>query len=236
MNLLIFDTFFYAPYQARMQLTKTWPNTSSPSSQSLEFHIAPFAMNYSVNVLLVVLVTAQIAYGFVPYRFGARTAVRGLSAIDQVGKVVELEVPMDGENVKAVPISLRPIFANSEFFVVTYDVPFGLNVDKPPKNFPAPIVTKDGKNGEKVGDVLRATSAWSQGFNAAGVTSDIVSFAGNIKWRRSVFDTTGAPWEQVVQALTSNTAERCSQVSLVFEREVDEVPGAAPSAEDADEA
>ena len=59
-------------------------------------------MNYSVNVLLVVLVAAQIAYGFVPYRFGARTAVRGLSAIDQVGKVVELEVPMDGENVKFI--------------------------------------------------------------------------------------------------------------------------------------
>ena len=38
-----------------------------------------------------------------------------------------------------------------------------------------------------------------------------------------MFDTTGAPREQVVQALTSNTAERCSQVSLVFEREVDEI-------------
>ena len=137
---------------------------------------------------------------------------------NQVGKVVELEVPMDGENVKPIPISLRPIFANSEFLVVTYDVPFGLNVDKPPKNFPAPIVTKDGKGGEKVGDVLRATSCWSQGFNAAGATSDIMSFAGNVKWRRSVFDTTGAPWEQVVQALTSNTNERCDQVSLVFER------------------
>ncbi len=140
---------------------------------------------------------------------------------NQVGKVVELEVPMDGENVKPIPISLRPIFAKSEFLVVTYDVPFGLNVDKPPKNFPAPIVTKDGKGGEKVGDVLRATSCWSQGFNAAGATSDIMSFAGNVKWRRSVFDTTGAPWEQVVQALTSNTNERCSQVSLVFEREIE---------------
>jgi hypothetical protein len=184
-------------------------------------------MNYSLQILIVILLLGQLTNGFVPARFQTRRASRSesaLSGVDQVGKVVELEVPMDGENVMPIPISLRPIFASSEFFVVTYDVPFGLNVDKPPKNFPAPIVTKDGKNGERVGDVLRATSCWSQGFNAAGATSDIMSFAGNVKWRRSVFDTTGAPWEQIVQALTSNTAERCSQVSLVFEREVDDIP------------
>jgi hypothetical protein len=148
-------------------------------------------------------------------------------AQDQVGKIVEIDVPMngmDGESLMPIPIRLRPIFANSVFLTVVYDVPFGLNVDKPPKNFPCPFVTKDGKGGEKVGDVLRATSCWSQGFNAAGATSDIMSFAGNVKWRRSVFDTTGAPWEQVVQALTSNTNERCSQVSLVFEREVEGDP------------
>ena len=45
-------------------------------------------MNYRVHVLLVVLMAAQIAYGFVPARFGARAAARGLSAIDQVGKVL----------------------------------------------------------------------------------------------------------------------------------------------------
>ena len=168
-------------------------------------------------------------------RQGHLPQVRGLALTmskNQVGKVVDLEVPMDGDNIMPIPISLRPIFANSEFLVVTYDVPFGLNVDKPPKNFPAPIVTKDGKGGEKVGDVLRATSCWSQGFNAAGATSDIAAFAGNVKWRRSVFDTTGAPWEQVVQALTSNTNERCSQVSLVFEREIE---GEEEEEEDLDE-
>ena len=41
------------------------------------------------------------------------------------------------------------------------------------------------------------SSCRSQGFNAAGATSDIMMFAGNVKWRRSVFDTTGAPWQQV---------------------------------------
>ena len=70
--------------------------------------------------------------------------------------------------------------------------------------------------------MLRGTTSWSQGFDAAGATSDIMSFAGNVKWRKSVFDTTGAPWDNVVQALVSNTAERCKSVSLVFERELDE--------------
>ena len=187
-----------------------------------------------ILAVLFILTTFYAAKSFKTARFGARSSKVALNVIDQStisnqkDKIVEIEVPMDGD-AKPIPISLRPIFASSEFFVLTYDVPFGLNVDKPPKNFPAPIVTKDGKNGEKVGDVLRATSCWSQGFNAAGATSDIMSFAGNVKWRRSVFDTTGAPWEQIVQALTSNTAERCSRVSLVFEREVEEIPGDSES-------
>ncbi len=66
--------------------------------------------------------------------------------------------------------------------------------------FPAPIVTKAGKRGEYSsgsiyllivcdtyvyageieGDVLRATTCWSQGFNAAGATSDIAMFAGQL--------------------------------------------------------
>lgn len=166
-----------------------------------------------------------------------RTATRASPLFDQKDVIVTVDVPMDfgleATGAKDLPIQFRPIFSNSEFFVVTYDVPFGLNVDKPPKNFPSPIVTKDGTNGEKVGDVLRATSCWSQGFNAAGATSDIMSFAGNVKWRRSVFDTTGAPWDRVVEALVSNTAERCKSVSLVFERELedDEQQAPAPASE-----
>ena len=72
-----------------------------------------------------------------------------------------------------------------------------------------------------VGDVLRATTAWSQGMQAAGITSDIMQFAGNVKWRKSVFDTAGAPWQSTVDALLSNTAERSEKVSLVFERQID---------------
>jgi hypothetical protein len=144
---------------------------------------------------------------------------------------VDMMVPM-GDGYAPLECTFRRVFEKSTFFITSYDVPFGLNIDKPPKGCPAPIVTKDGKAGEKAGDLLRATTCWSQGFSAAGVTSDIAMFAGNVKWRKSVFDTTLAPWQQIVDALLSNTAERSQTVTLVFEREVvgDEEP-AAPAAE-----
>eukprot|EP01038_Epipyxis_sp_PR26KG_P004141 gene4141-5895_t len=125
-----------------------------------------------------------------------------------------------GDGYKNIECKFRPLFQKSEFYTVNYAVPFNLNIDKPPKGFPAPIVSKDGEFGEKEGDVLRATTCWSQGFNAAGVTSDIAMFAGNIKWRKSVFETAGAPWQQVVDALLSNTEERSKVVTLVYEREI----------------
>ena len=46
----------------------------------------------------------------------------------------------------------------------------------------------------------RATTCWSQGFSAAGVTSDIAMFAGNIKYRKSIYDTTGQPWPLFIRA------------------------------------
>lgn len=133
-----------------------------------------------------------------------------------------VSIPM-GKDIKPFECALRPLFVKSEFFTVTYSIPFGLNVEKPPKEFPAPIVTKDSQQegGEKAGDVLRATTCWSQGFSAAGATSDIMMFAGNVKWRKSVFFTAGAPWQETVDALLSNTAERSDEVTLVFEREIE---------------
>ena len=147
----------------------------------------------------------------------------GAISTDSKGnEVVTLRVPLgkkvNGEGVEA---SFRPLFASSEFFLVTYKVPFSLNIERPPKNFPCPIVSKDGPEGEKVGDVLRATTCFSQGFQAAGLTSDIASFAGNIKTRPAIFDTTGAQWDAVVSALVSNTEERTDAVTLVFERDTD---------------
>lgn len=140
--------------------------------------------------------------------------------ISMVGEY-KVNIPL-GEGYKDVECKFRPIFAASELLVVTYKVPFSLNIEKPPKGFPAPVVNRNGAGGEKVGDILRATTCWSQGFNAAGATSDIMMFAGNVKWRKSIFDTTGAPWQQVVDALVSNTAERSEFVTLIFEREKEE--------------
>mmetsp|Transcript_32231 Transcript_32231/g.71016 ORF Transcript_32231/g.71016 Transcript_32231/m.71016 type:complete len:206 (-) Transcript_32231:147-764(-) len=143
---------------------------------------------------------------------------------------VTVEIDL-GPDYKPVTCDFRPIFFNSTFFTVNYPVPFGLNIEKPPRGFPCPIVNKDSKRegGEMTGDVLRATTSWSQGFNAAGATSDIMQFAGNIKWRKSVFDTTGAPWQATVDALVSNTEERSESVTLVFEREL---PSNEPTAEE----
>eukprot|EP00596_Hydrurales_sp_CCMP1899_P009130 CAMPEP_0119037810 /NCGR_PEP_ID=MMETSP1177-20130426/6322_1 /TAXON_ID=2985 /ORGANISM="Ochromonas sp, Strain CCMP1899" /LENGTH=169 /DNA_ID=CAMNT_0006999519 /DNA_START=122 /DNA_END=631 /DNA_ORIENTATION=- len=149
-----------------------------------------------------------------------RTPTRSLQAAEQQDeRVFRVEVPM-GEGYQNVLTNFRPIFEKSTIFVTTYEIPFSLNVEKPPSGFPAPIVKKGGKGGEIPGDVLRATTCWSQGFNAAGVTSDIAMFAGNIKYRKSIYDTTGAPWEEIVNALLSNTVERSTTVTLVFEREL----------------
>ena len=90
---------------------------------------------------------------------------------------VILDVPL-GYGFKNLECKFKPIFSNSKFIIASYDVPFDINIDKPPKGFPAPVVTKDGKGGEMEGDALRAVTCWSQGFSAAGVTSDIAMFAG----------------------------------------------------------
>lgn len=57
-------------------------------------------------------------------------------------KAVQVEVAL-GDGYKSVSCEFLPIFYNSTFFTVTYPIPFGLNIEKPPKGFPAPIVTKD---------------------------------------------------------------------------------------------
>lgn len=70
-----------------------------------------------------------------------------------------------------------------------------------------------------------SSTCWTQGFassGAGGAANDILSFAGVVEWKRSVFDCTGAPWTQVVEALTSNTAERSQTVTLIYERPLDE--------------
>ena len=90
------------------------------------------------------------------------------------------------------------------------------------KTIKMPTVTKDGKGGEKVNDILRCTTCWVQGMQGSGAGSDIMNFAGMVKWQKSLFDCTGAPWSQIVDALVSNTPDRGDTVTLVFERELAE--------------
>lgn len=73
-------------------------------------------------------------------------------------KYVTVEIPL-GPGYKSAQCSFRPLFANSKFLTVTYPVPFELNIDKPPKNFPAPIVNKDSSRdgGEEEGNTNSLT-------------------------------------------------------------------------------
>lgn len=128
-----------------------------------------------------------------------------------------------GPNNTPTDFNIRPIFEKSTIFVKKYRLPFNLNIEKPPQGFPAPVVNKDSAapDGERVGDVLRATTAWAQNFNNGGAFNDITSFAGSIKWRNCVFDTTFAPWDDIIKALVSNNG-KSDEVTLVFERPLEE--------------
>ena len=105
----------------------------------------------------------------------------------------------------------------SELIEVRYKLPFGLDVQ--PQNGMA-VCTKDGQGGEKVGDVLRFSSQWTMGLpRGDGIFSTAASFSGAIGWQCSLFDVMKASkWEEVVEALTSNTPQRTDEVVLVFER------------------
>mmetsp|Transcript_23332 Transcript_23332/g.44417 ORF Transcript_23332/g.44417 Transcript_23332/m.44417 type:complete len:184 (+) Transcript_23332:97-648(+) len=105
----------------------------------------------------------------------------------------------------------------SEIIEVRYKVPFGLNVE--PKDNLA-VCTKDGPGGEKVGDILRYTSQWTLGLpQGDGLITTAAAFSGSLKWGCNMFDVLQAKsWEQVVEALVSNTADKTDEVLLIFER------------------
>ena len=97
---------------------------------------------------------------------------------------------------KIVPVLDEP----SSIIEVRYKVPFGLNVE--PQNGLA-VCTKDGPNGEKVGDILRFTTQWTMGLpRGDGIVSTAASFSGAIGWQCSLFDVARAgSWDSVVEAL-----------------------------------
>lgn len=98
-----------------------------------------------------------------------------------------------------------------------YSLPFGLNVEQ--KNGLA-VCTKDGEGGEKVGDILRYSTQWTMGLpQGDGAVTTAASFAGAISWQLGLFDVAKAKsWDEVVEALVSNTVERSDSITLVFER------------------
>merc|ERR1712127_490093 len=129
---------------------------------------------------------------------------------------IEVNLPPKNSGLTA-QMKIQPILDSSELIEVRYNIPFGLNVE--PKDGQA-VCTQDGEGGEKVGDILRYTSQWTMGLpRGNGLVSTAASFSGAIGWQCSLFDVTKATsWEEVIEALTSNTPDRTDEVLLIFER------------------
>merc|ERR1712087_228370 len=127
------------------------------------------------------------------------------------------KLELDLGNAGTANLRLKQTMPNSEPIIVRYTIPFGLNVESQRGKA---VCTKDGEGGEKVGGVLRYTTAWSMGLpRGDGVVSTVASFGGAIGWQISLFDVSKASsWDAVVEALVSNTPERTDSVTLVFER------------------
>lgn len=176
---------------------------------------------YLVHFVIAFVLGSCLVVGFVPThcRSSPRTAVAASSpfevTIDLPPSGSELQAQMRFESILSVP---------SEIIEVRYKVPFGLDVA--PKKGLA-VCTKDGAGGEKVNDILRYTSQWSLGLpRGGGLLATAASFAGGLSWQCTMFDVMKAEnWEQVVEALTSNTQSRTDEVVLLFERPLE---GTAP--------
>lgn len=132
-------------------------------------------------------------------------------------ELLGLEVGAGGSTTRKCNLRFKPVLPTSEAVVVRYKVPFGLNVES--KNGMA-VCTKDGEGGERVGDVLRYCTEWKMGLPSGdGAITTAASFAGAISWQMGLFDVLKASaWDEVVEALVSNTEERTEMVTLVFER------------------
>jgi hypothetical protein len=103
--------------------------------------------------------------------------------------------------------------------VVTYKLPFNLNVES---RRGLAECTKSGSGGEQPGDILRYTTQYTMSLpGGEGLADTIGAFGGVIKWKPGLFDVNKAvDWDEVLEALVSNTPERAEEVTLVFERPV----------------
>lgn len=116
-------------------------------------------------------------------------------------------------------LKFKPLLASSEAVVVKYGLPFGLNVEQ---QGDLAVCTKPGPGGEQPGDVLRYCTEWNIGLpgGPASISATQASFSGvGLSYQLGLCDVAKAEsWDDVVQALTSNTQERTDYVMLVFER------------------
>lgn len=109
------------------------------------------------------------------------------------------EIPKKGiAEYGTAEVKLPPVLENSELVVVRYELPFGLTAE--PKDGQV-VVTKDGENGEKVGDILRQTTYWR---GTQPGLFDVSKNADN--------------FDLVVQALMTNDMSIADDIVLVFER------------------
>eukprot|EP00580_Thalassiosira_gravida_P020079 CAMPEP_0201673244 /NCGR_PEP_ID=MMETSP0494-20130426/34189_1 /ASSEMBLY_ACC=CAM_ASM_000839 /TAXON_ID=420259 /ORGANISM="Thalassiosira gravida, Strain GMp14c1" /LENGTH=143 /DNA_ID=CAMNT_0048155105 /DNA_START=33 /DNA_END=464 /DNA_ORIENTATION=- len=129
----------------------------------------------------------------------------------------EIMLELPGEGLSAQMKFPSIVEGPSEVIEVRYKLPFGLDVA--PKDQKC-ICTKDGTGGEKVGDILRYTSQWTLGVpRGDGAITTVASFAGGISWQISMFDVLRAgKWEDVIEALVSNSPDRTNEVVMLFER------------------
>ena len=169
-------------------------------------------MLFAQYFLLFCCLAASSSHAFVPKYPSARSRhvpPRSFSSLDTSDQTFELTVdmPPTGSELQAKMNFESILSVPSEVVEIRYKVPFNLNVE--PKKGLA-VCTKDGNGGEKVGDVLRFSSAWSLGLpEGEGLATTAAAFSGGLSWRCKMFDVLKAKaWEQVVEALVSNEQVR----------------------------
>ena len=162
-------------------------------------------------VLLCCAALALPALGFAPAARGGGALRRPALARASMAREpieIEFELPKKGiTEYGTVQMKLPPMLENSEAVVVRYELPFGLNAAPEKHDYPwmKCVVSKDGEGGEKVGDVLRFTTAFPNG--KAPIMYDVCAAGGR-------------NMDAVVAALTSNKPSVTEEIVMVFERPV----------------
>lgn len=194
-------------------------------------------------MLAVLLVVAPPALVVPSAIFAPRPQSTRSAAISLQEKSAAFKLSLDlGKNGKGT-LKMLPTMPSSEAVTVQYKVPFNLNLENVDGRA---VITKDGPGGERAGDVLREPALqahmpcrlrrspqranplplagyctnWALQLPAGGgIASTVGSFGGALSWQVGLFDVKKAKnWDEVVEALVSNTEERTDTATLVFER------------------